>query len=144
MRILALDVGDKRIGVAATDPLGWTAQPLGVIERRLIERDLEEIVGYLQNYSIQRVVVGLPLRGETGEVGIQAKKVLLFCEQLRAFCVGHGFPVDIVTWDESMTTKDAEAVLREMGATNKRRRKDVDKLAAAMLLTSYLAAQQEP
>lgn len=143
MRILALDLGEKRIGVAATDPLGWTAQPLGVINRRLIEQDLEEIVGYIQNYSIQLVVVGLPLRGTEGEVGIQAKKTLTFCEQLRAFCVGRGFPVTVETWDESMTTHEAEAVLREVGATNKRRKQSVDKLAAAFLLTSYLEAQKE-
>ena len=143
MRILALDVGERRIGVAATDPLGWTAQPLGVIERRLLERDLEEIVGYVQDYSVQVIVVGLPLRGVEGETGTQAKKMLVFCEQLRAFCAVRAFPVKIETWDESMTTHEALDVLRETGATNRRRKKSVDKLPAAMLLTSYLAAQKE-
>ncbi|MBI4367609.1 MAG: Holliday junction resolvase RuvX [Deltaproteobacteria bacterium] len=143
MRILALDLGAQRIGVAGTDPLGWTAQPLGVIRRRLIEQDLDEIMGYIQNYSIQLVLVGLPLRGTEGTVGIQAHKTFTFCEQLKSFAAARGFPVRVETWDESMTTHEAQTLLRAAGATAKRRKKAVDKLAAAMLLTSYLQAQQE-
>ncbi|MBI2346083.1 MAG: Holliday junction resolvase RuvX, partial [Deltaproteobacteria bacterium] len=134
MRILALDVGDRRIGAAVTDPLGWTAQTLGMIERRLIEQDLEEVCGFVRDYSIQRIVVGLPLRGIEGEVGTQARKVLAFCEQLRAHCLGRGVPVEVETWDESMTTKDAEALLRATGARARRRRKSIDTMAAAVLL----------
>lgn len=143
MRYLGIDYGEKRIGVAVTDPLGWTVQPVATINRRRIEQDLEDIVCFAQDYGVQVIVVGLPLRGDDGEVGIQAKKVLKFCEQLRAYCVGRGTEVDIETWDESMTTSEAEDILRQTKATAKRRKKLIDQLAAAMILQSYLAAKKE-
>ncbi len=143
MRYLGLDVGDKRIGVAVTDPLGWTVQPVETLERSRLEQDLETIVCYIQDYAVKCVVIGLPLRGVEGEIGIQAKKVQLFHEQLRAYSVGRGVEVEFVEWDESMTTHDAEEFLRTQGIRRSRRKKALDQMAAVMILQSYLSAQSE-
>lgn len=143
MRYLALDVGHRRIGLAMTDPLGWTVQPVHTVERRRLEQDLDEIACYVQDFGVGTIVVGLPLRGVEGEEGIQAAKVRQFCEQLRAYCVGRGLQVAIDTWDESMTTHEAHDILSATGATNKKRKQKVDQLAAAMILQSYLAAKSE-
>lgn len=143
MRLLGLDVGDKRIGIAVTDPLGWTVQPVATIERSRLEQDLETIACYVQDYAARRIVIGLPLRGVEGEVGIQAKKVQRFREQLRAYCVGRGLTVDCVEWDESMTTHEAEEFLRRAGVPRSRRKAAIDQMAAVMILQSYLAAQGE-
>lgn len=143
MRTLGLDVGDKRIGVAMTDPLGWTVQPIETIERTRLEQDLEAIASYIQDYTVKRVVIGLPLRGVEGEVGIQAKKVQRFREQLRAYCVGRGLTAEFVEWDESMTTHDAEEFLRRSGVRRSRRKQAIDQMAAVMILQSFLAAESE-
>lgn len=144
MRYLGLDVGSKRIGVAMTDPLGWTVQPVETLQRDRIERDLEAIANYVQDFAVRTVVVGLPLRTERGEVGRQAQQMLRFCEQLRAYLRGRGATVEVVTWDESMSTHDAEAILDQLGATTKQRKKRIDQLAAVMILQSYLASLEEP
>lgn len=143
MRLLGLDVSDKRIGVAMTDPLGWTIAPVTTIDRRRLEQDLDDVIGYVQDYGVTTIVVGLPLRGVEGTVDTQARKILTFCEQLRAYCSACGAHADIVTWDESMTTHDARAHLRAMKAKKKTRKSAVDQLSAVFLLQSFLAAQAE-
>ncbi len=143
MRYLGLDVSEKRIGIAMTDPLGWTVQPVTTLDRTRLEQDLESIACYIQDHAVKRVVIGLPLRGVEGAIGAQAKKVLQFRDQLRAYCVGRGVQVEFVEWDESMTTKDAEEFLREYGVRKSRRKKALDQMAAVLILQSYLAAQSE-
>ncbi|MBI2343051.1 MAG: Holliday junction resolvase RuvX [Deltaproteobacteria bacterium] len=143
MRYMALDVGDRRIGVAVTDPLGWTVQPLATLERTRLERDLDALATYIQEYHVQCVVIGVPLRTEEGIVGIQAKKVRTFAEQLRHYCGSRTVQATFVEWDESMTTKDAESLLWAQKVTRRRRKQAVDQLAAVLLLQSYLAAQSE-
>ena len=138
MRIMALDVGDKTIGVAVTDEMGWTAQGLGTIIRRNLEFDLMEVGRNIQEYHVERLVVGLPLRGD-GEVGIQAKKVLKFVDKLKTIFPG----LRIETWDESMTTAEAHEILSKGRVSSKKRKKVVDKLAAVFILESYLRAKDE-
>jgi putative Holliday junction resolvase len=134
-RILALDHGTKRIGVALSDELGWTAQPLETFERRTLERDIAHIRELVQTYNVERVLLGLPLR-LNGEEGPAARSVREFVARL-----GEALPVPVVTWDERMTTKTAEALLIAADVSRKKRRGVVDRVAAAILLQSYLEAQ---
>lgn len=138
-KILAIDVGTKRIGVAGTDALGLTIQPLEVIARRSPEADTARICALVRERGVTTVVVGLPLRGE-GEVGLQAQKVRAFAVQLGAAMEREGLSAEIVEWDESMTTHEAEDKLREAGVRRARRGKMIDAMAAAMILESYLHA----
>lgn len=136
---MALDVGDRRIGVAATDELGWTVQGLGVIQRKNPKEDIAEVFKYIDDYNVSRIVAGLPLRAD-GEVGTQAKKVIGFIELLKRG-VGNR-QLDIVTWDESMTTEEAHEILAKGRVSSKKRKKVVDKLAAVFILESYLRGQE--
>lgn len=139
-KYLALDVGTKRIGVAGTDALGITVQPLEVVSRTASDADAARICAIMRERGVDVVVAGLPLRGE-GEVGIQAKKVRVFLGQLREAIVAHGLSAEIVEWDESMTTHDAEEKLREAGVRRARRGQMIDAMAAVIILESYLRGQ---
>lgn len=138
---MALDVGTKRIGVAGTDALGIIVQPLEVITRQSLDVDGKRICALLRERSVAKLVVGLPLRG-AGEVGIQAEKVRAFITQLRQVMQREQVVVEIVEWDESMTTVEAEEKLREAGVRRARRRNKIDAMAAMMILESYLNAQK--
>lgn len=138
--LLAIDVGTKRIGVAGTDALGVTVQPLEVITRRTTTQDVARICDLVRERAVATIVAGLPLRGE-GEVGIQAQKVRVFTAQLQAALSREGLSAEIVEWDESMTTHDAEEKLRESGVRRVRRVQMIDAMAAVMILESYLRGQ---
>lgn len=137
-RFLSLDVGSKRIGVAATDDLGMTVQGVTVIQRQGTAQATAEICRLIQERRSEAVVVGLPLRGDDGEVGFQAQKVRAFAAELEAAMVAQDCVVPIIEWDESMTTHDAEATLRAAGVRRARRGKVIDQVAAIMILESYL------
>lgn len=138
---MALDVGSKTIGVAVTDELGWTAQGVKTIKRKEISKDIEEIISLIKEYSVGQIVVGIPLYGDDGEIGIQAKKMLLFAEGLKKVLSSALPDVAVETWDESMTTAEAHEVLSAGRVSNKKRKKVVDKLAAVFILESYLRGQ---
>ena len=134
-RILALDHGTKRIGVALSDELGWTAQPLETFERRTLERDIAHIQDLVRTHDVGQVLIGLPLR-LNGEEGPAVQAVHEFVARL-----GEALPVPIVTWDERMTTKAAEELLIAADVSRQKRKGVVDRVAAAILLQSYLEAQ---
>jgi putative Holliday junction resolvase len=134
MRVLGLDYGEKRIGVAVCDELGITAQGLGVIARKNKKRDLEAIAHYVQIYDVEKIVIGYPLRLD-GTVGIQCEKVDRFIHALASL-----FSIPIIKWDETCTTKDAEEILRTVNVRAKKRKALVDKIAAGMILQGYLDA----
>jgi putative holliday junction resolvase len=134
-RILALDYGTKRIGVALSDELGWTAQPLETLERRTLGRDIAHLQHLVQTHEVRQVVVGLPLRLD-GEEGPAVQAVHEFVTHL-----GEALSVPIVTWDERMTTRSAEDLLIAADVSRKKRKGVVDRVAAAILLQSYLEAQ---
>jgi putative Holliday junction resolvase len=133
MRILGLDVGDKTIGIAVSDELGITANPVGVIRRGAsLKRDLAEVCKLVERYSASKIVVGMPLMLD-GSPGVQAQKVQAFVDELRKRVK---IPVEI--WDERLTTSQVERMLIELDQSRAKRKKVVDKLAAAVILQAYL------
>ncbi|TAJ30314.1 MAG: Holliday junction resolvase RuvX [Nitrospirae bacterium] len=133
-RILALDPGTKRIGVALSDELGWTAQPLETYERRSLAADVAHIQRLVQMHEVRQVVMGLPLRLD-GRVGPAAESTQQFMEHL-----SQALPVPVIAWDERFTTKAAEDLLIQANMSRKKRKGTVDRVAAAILLQSYLAS----
>ena len=133
-RVLALDVGDRRIGIAVSDPLGMTAQGLETYTRK--ENDLEADVAYvvrlLNNYEPVMLLCGMP-RNMDGSYGMQAEKVRSFADAVLAAWTG---PHDFI--DERLTTVSAERVLLNADVSRKKRKQVVDKLAAVVILQAYL------
>lgn len=138
MRILALDVGDKTIGVAVSDPLGITAQGITTIERVGIKKDTGKVVDYVKEYDCETIVIGLP-KNLNGTDSIQTEKVYEFKERLenKLRSMGHS-KVNIEWQDERFTTKIAERVLIDADVKRKDRKKVIDKQAAVVILQSYL------
>lgn len=130
MRILGIDYGTKRIGIAITDPLNLGAQPLKVIDNS--PEVLEDIKGLIAEYSVEKIVVGLPKTLE-GAIGISAEKVLAFVEKLKRTA---GVPVEM--YDERFSTAEAQKTLIGHGIKRAGRKKIIDKLAAAYMLQGYL------
>jgi len=135
-RILAVDYGSKRIGLAVTDPLGYTVQPLPYVPRRSRRQALSELVRVAGEKSVRRIVVGLP-KSLDGTLGPKARECTNFADQLG---VESGLPVEL--FDERFTTAEAERILIEELDVSRERRKHVrDSLAACLLLESYLKAK---
>jgi putative Holliday junction resolvase len=131
--ILALDVGDRRIGVAVSDPGGTYALPLRTLERTNLRADLHAIVELAGEYAAKTIVVGDPVR-LNGERGPAAEKIDGFCVAL-----GSRFSGAIERADERMTTAQSTRVLIEADVSRAKRKKVVDQLAASLILESYLA-----
>jgi len=134
-RALALDVGSKRIGVAISDALGITAQGLETIQRHNKRRDWEALGALVKKYDAGEIVVGLPLR-LSGAEGTQSEKMRLFADELR---VKFGLPVHL--WDERWTSTQANRLLRETNLSIEKRGKAVDRMAAVLILQSWLEAR---
>ncbi len=132
-RILALDVGEKRIGVAVSDPMGWTAQGVETIFTRGTEKDIERIAELLKEYDTDRLVVGLP-RSLSGATGPQAERIMSFVSHLTE----RGWQVRYQ--DERLTTAQAHRTLIEGDVKRAQRKQVVDKLAATYILQSFLDA----
>ena len=130
-RVLALDVGEKRIGVAVSDPLGFTAQGVETIFTKGLANDLLHIRELAEKFSTNRLLVGLP-RNMNGTIGPQAERIMEFSRALE----GAGF--EVRHQDERMTTMMARRVLLEGEVRGSKRREVVDKLAATYILQSYL------
>jgi putative Holliday junction resolvase len=136
MRILCLDVGEKNIGVAVSDPLGLTAQGLEVIKRKSLSKDLRKIRQLLKDYDVEEIVLGLP-RNMNGTIGEKAREILRFKENLE-----EAAGIAVTTWDERLTTVAAQRALLEADVSRKGRKKVIDKLAAVFILESYLRYRQ--
>jgi putative Holliday junction resolvase len=132
IRILALDVGTKRIGLAVSDPLGITAQGLEVLTRKDRASDLARLVKVAREWGVQLVVVGLP-RHMDGRLGSSAPQILELVEILQK-----ALGVEVVTWEERLTTAEAERVLIQADVSRRRRRQVIDQLAAVLILQNYL------
>jgi putative holliday junction resolvase len=134
MKLLALDIGDKRIGVAASELPGFV-MPVGVVHRG--PGEMEALRRMALERDIERIIVGLPT-GREGEIGPQAQRTLEFIERLK-----NALNLTIETWDESFTTAEAEEMLISAGTSRARRRKAIDATAAVILLRSYLDANPD-
>lgn len=135
MRTAGLDVGDKTIGVAVSDPLGWTAQGVTVVRRESPDRDWLRLREIFQEYEVGQVVVGLP-RNMNGTEGPRAELARAFARELETEL---GLPV--VLWDERLSTMQAQRALLEGDVSRSRRKQVVDRLAAQLILQSYLDRQ---
>lgn len=135
IRIAGLDVGDKTIGVALSDELGWTAQGLEVIRRKNLDLDLIRLGEIARQYGVERWVVGMP-RNMNGTYGPRAEFTRAFVADLEARLA---LPVE--TYDERMTTMQAQRVLLEADVSRAKRKQVIDKMAAAVILQSFLDAQ---
>ena len=132
-RIVALDVGDATIGVAAADELNITVNPIRTILRsKSIKADLRTVESLLEELDANRVVIGIPLTAE-GEEGFQAQKVKDFTERL-----ARRLRIPVELWDERFSTVEAEQKLIESDVSRAKRRKVIDQLAAVIILESYL------
>ena len=138
VRVLGLDVGQRRIGVALSDPLGLTAQRLTLVERTTFRRDLEAVAVFVREHKAQAIVVGLPLTLH-GEVGEQAKGVMQFVDALRAAV---DCPVHVL--DERFTTVQGERALLATDTPRRRRKLLIDQVAAQLILQAYLDATPQP
>lgn len=129
---MGLDVGDRRIGVAVSDPLGLTSQGLATINRKDLDHDLQQIVDYIEELQVDKIIVGLP-KNMNGTVGGQAEKVKEFMKSLT-----ERRPIETIYWDERLTTVAAQRTLLEGNVSRKKRKKVVDKIAAVIILQGYL------
>lgn len=136
-RYMALDVGDRTIGVAVSDPLFIMAEGYSTIFRESIEKDLESLKNIIVKENIIKVVVGLP-KNMNNTIGSQGEKVLTFVDELKDFLVKNSFDIEIVMQDERLTTVSAERILIEGNMSRKKRKKVIDKVAATYILQSYL------
>ncbi|WP_251860411.1 Holliday junction resolvase RuvX [Clostridium sp. Marseille-Q2269] len=132
MRILGLDIGDRTIGVAISDPLGFTAQGITTIRRKSEAYDLEEIKKICDKYEVDTIVSGLP-KNMNGTLGPQSEKVLEFCDLIKAHT-----NIEIKMWDERLTTVAATKAMLEADLSRSKRKKIVDKVAATYILQGYL------
>ena len=132
MRILALDLGKKRIGLAISDELGLTAQGLPTIQRKNTRADLAVLARLVQERAVDRILIGNPLH-MSGDSGVQAGAARHFAD-----LVSRHLSKDVHLWDERLTTVEASRVLRDSGISIEKRARAVDRLSAVILLQSYL------
>ncbi|RAU96349.1 Holliday junction resolvase RuvX [Paenibacillus sp. YN15] len=137
MRWMGLDYGDRRIGVALSDELGWTAQGHSVLERRKPEDDTEKLRRIAAEHGVTEIVVGLP-KNMNGSIGPRGELCQAFAEGLRAEL---GLPVHL--WDERLTTVAAEKTLLSADVSRKKRKQVIDKMAAAIILQGYMDAKSK-
>lgn len=131
-RIMGLDVGDKTVGVAISDPLFVTAQPYETIKRRKAKFDIDRIEEIINDKEISLIVVGLP-KNMNNTIGPQSMKVMSFVDLIKK-----RIDIDIFYEDERLTTVQSEAVLIDMNVRRENRKTHIDKIAASFILQSYL------
>jgi len=131
-RILGLDVGDKRIGVAVTDPLQITAQGVATVKRKTRDDDLEAFRQLIEKYEIKKVVAGLPLNMD-GSESAQTRKTVNFCQFIKK-----RLNIEIIYIDERLTSSWSEKILIEGNVSRENRKEYIDMLAAQMILQSYM------
>lgn len=134
-RVLGLDVGSRRIGIAVSDPLGITAQGLETLQRRNKRQDFAALDRIVREYGVRQIVVGLPLR-MSGAEGTQSDKMQVFAEDLRK-----RFRLPIHLWDERLTSAEANRLLRETELSIEKRAKAVDRMAAMLILQGWMESR---
>jgi len=132
MRILAIDLGEKRIGIAISDELGITAQGLPTIPSTTEDENLKKIKKLVDKYNVKKIILGLP-KNMNGTLGRQAEKSLSFAQKIKNI---HQVPVELE--DERLSTSKAEKLLIQADRSRKKRKKVIDKMSAVIILQSYL------
>lgn len=135
-RVLGLDVGARRIGVAVSDPLGVTAQGLETLHRKNKKYDFSFLYRVIRDYDVKEIVVGLPLR-MSGLEGVQAEKIQAFAEDLRKH-----FRLPVHLWDERLTSAEANRLLRETDLSIEKRGQAVDRMAAVLILQGWMESRR--
>jgi len=128
-----MDVGDRRIGMAISDPMGWTAQGIETLERKNNKQDMEQIANIIKRYNPEKIVIGLP-KNMNGSIGPQGQKVKEFAELLKS----EVYKGEIIFWDERLTSVMANRLMIDADVSRAKRKKKVDKMAAVFILQSYL------
>lgn len=136
MRMMGLDVGDATIGVAASDELGMIAHGITTIRRTKLEKDLDSLKNIINEKNIKRIVVGLP-KNMNNTIGPRGQISIDFAELLKETFND----VEVVMWDERLTTSAAERALIEGDVSRKKRKVVIDKLAAVLILQNYMDMQ---
>lgn len=134
MRIMGLDLGEKTIGVAMSDPLAITAQAVEVIKRSKTE--MEELKRLISGYEVEEIILGYP-RNMNGTLGERAKLTEIFAKDLQK-----AFPLPVRLWDERLSTAGAERALLEADISRAKRKKVIDKMAAVFILQGYLDSRR--
>ncbi len=134
-RLLGLDVGDVRIGIAVSDLLMLTAQGIETYTRKEEQADIDYLLGFIKQYDVDTIVCGLP-KNMNGTLGPQAEKVQAFASKLE-----QQSGLKLVYWDERLSTRSATNTLLEADVSRKKRKKVVDKIAAVVILQGYMDAQ---
>ena len=136
-KILGLDVGDSKIGVAMSDTLGWVAQGVTTFQRKNMQQDLSYLRKLIHENDIKEVVVGLPVK-KNGQADAQTRKILRFANILRKT-----FHIPVKTWDERFTTIQASKILERGHVGKKKKAAVIDKVAAVIILQGYLDNQND-
>ena len=133
MRIMGIDYGDSRVGVALSDPLGITAQGLSTLPNKVYDKMIKNLASLIVEHNVDKIVIGMP-KNLNGTLGIRAQVTEEFCEDIRAL-----FPeMEIVLWDERLTTVEASGILNVTNTRGKDRKNVIDTVAASIILQSYL------
>jgi len=137
VRLMGLDIGDRTIGVAVSDELNWMAHGICTIKRKSVDYDIDQLDRIIKEKKISKIIIGLP-KNMNNTIGDSGKKSIEFGEKLK-----NRYPdMEIVFWDERLTTVAAERVLIEADVSRKNRKKVIDKVAATFILQSYIDAQK--
>lgn len=132
MRIIGIDYGDARIGVAVTDPLGITAQGVGTVKNKGEQKTLEALKKIIDEYLPEKIVIGLP-KNMDGSLGFRAEATTAFAKALKTVYNG-----EIVFWDERLTTVGATRYLNETNTVKGARKNVIDTLSACLILEGYM------
>lgn len=132
MRLMGIDYGDRRIGIAVSDPLGITAQGVATIQNRNKEKLMPEILKLLEEYNPEKIILGLP-KNMDGTLGFRADATYEFAELLKEI-----YDKEIIFWDERLTTVSASLILNETNTRGKDRKKVIDTVSACIILENYM------
>ncbi len=135
MRVLCVDPGEKRIGLAVSDPGGIIARPLMILNHVSRDKDAREIVTLAESMEVGLIVVGVPYQMGV-EIGPAARRALRLAEAIRSMTL-----IPVTTWDESGSTQRVQALMREMGVSRRKQREPLDHRAAAVILQDFLDTQ---
>lgn len=133
MRIIGIDYGDARVGIAVSDPLGYTAQGIETVPNKVYSKMMERISTIIKEYEAEKIVVGLP-KNMNGTLGERSEISRKFADELKEI-----FPeAEIILWDERLSTVQAAGILNTTNTRGKNRKNVIDTVAASIILQSYL------